>query len=149
MLFIIRASLTVLDHSIHRVLSQVFDFTTTRHSEVMLKESAVELLNSQLTAIFQKESFCLLLDDLNDDEDVSGNLSIIYGALIVRSHDLDGRVALLQPNKAVTVTDIFKSVEDLKPHFEATSTFLKYRLVSLLCSHLQVNNQIHQTAFIS
>jgi hypothetical protein len=108
----------------------------------MLKESTVESLNSELAAIFQKESFCLLLNDLNDDEDISGNLSIIYGALIARSHDLDGRVALLQSNVAVTVTDIYKSVEDLKPHFEASATFLKYRLISLLCSHLQVNNQI-------
>lgn len=105
----------------------------------MLKECVVESLNSQLTEIFQKESFCLLLNDLNDKEDVSGNLSIIYGILIARSHQLDGRVALLRSNVPVTVTDVFKSVEGLKPHFEASATFLKYRLVNLLCSHLQVN----------
>lgn len=106
----------------------------------MLKESAVESLNSQLNAIFQKESFSLHLNDLNDDTNVSENLSIIFGALVARSHDLDGRVTLLQPNLVLTVMDIFKSVADLKPHFESSATLLKYRLVSLLCSHLQVNN---------
>ena len=103
-----------------------------------LKLSNVTSINFQLEDILPCKSFSLALSDLNDTQSISEAFYSACVALIANIHLFDDRIKLLPAFDVVSIVDVYESVEDLRPHFQISSTILKYRLLTFMCAHVQV-----------
>ena len=103
-----------------------------------VKSSNVSSINLQLEDILTHNSCTISLSDLNDTQSISEAFYSACVALIAKIHLFDSRVKFLPAFDAVTIVDVYETVVDLRPHFEISSTILKYRLLTFMCAHLQV-----------
>lgn len=106
----------------------------------MMKASDTDSINNQLVDL-AIDSNQISLEDLEDGVEPSDAFVEICVALLEKLHTHDNQVGLCKIEVGITLSDIYRAIESRKPHFSEISTLLKFRLISFLCSHLQVRQE--------
>ena len=108
----------------------------------MLKQSLVNSINNQLEDIVISDTRVITLEDLDDSSAASESYSLICKNLLDLLHPLDNRVCLVSSNDNLSVGDIYTAIKDAQPDFLQSASLQKFRLISFLCTHLQVRHTI-------
>lgn len=106
----------------------------------MLKVSDVDAINKILDDLDVQRYNRITIEDLSDESQPSDTFIAICTALLEKLHVHDSKVEILLGD--VTVIAIYKAIECRLPHFLETACMIKYRLISFICSHLQVRTKI-------
>jgi hypothetical protein len=108
----------------------------------MVKVSDVDSINKQLVDLGVPECNRITIEDLKPDESKASDIFCgICTILLEKLHTHDNQVQKLVGD--VTLTSIYKAIECRQPHFLETASMLKFRLISFICSHLQVRTKMH------
>ena len=106
------------------------------------KQSLVNSINNQLEDIVISDTRVITIEDLDDSSAISESYSSICKNLLDLLHPLDNRVCLISSNDNMSLDDIYAAIKDAQPDFLQTASLLKFRLISFLCTHLQVRHTI-------
>jgi hypothetical protein len=102
----------------------------------MVKVSDVDLINKQLDDLGVPHCNRIIIEDLSDESKPSDIFCGICTLILEKLHSHDNRVQNIVGD--VTVKAIYKAIECRQPHFLETASMLKFRIISFICSHLQV-----------
>jgi hypothetical protein len=104
-----------------------------------MKEQAITQINNQLDDLAVDGTFRFGLNDFIEDSDASEEYSSTCKALVETLRYHDERVGFSANGTSSSLVDIYKAIEPRKPHFQEVADHLKYRILSYLCTNLQVN----------
>eukprot|EP01041_Mallomonas_annulata_P002712 gene2712-5339_t len=94
----------------------------------------IKSLNFQLEDIQLEGDPRFGLEDFSDQSTNEKFLSTCRG-ILDKLRFYDGKIPII--SETSDLTEIYHAIEHRKPHFQANSDNLQYRLLSLLCTHLQ------------